>query len=49
VDRGLGLVSMRERAELMGGQFRLRRPAQGGLAVEVRVPNCVNDAQGVVA
>ena len=41
IDGGLGLVSMRERAELMGGQFRLQRPPQGGLAVEVRVPNCL--------
>ena len=37
-DRGMGLVSMRERAELMGGQLTLRQPAQGGLNVEVRVP-----------
>jgi signal transduction histidine kinase len=36
-DRGMGLVSMRERAELMGGQLVLRRPPQGGLAVQVRV------------
>jgi signal transduction histidine kinase len=42
IDSGLGLVSMRERAELMGGQFRLQRPSHGGLAVEVRVPNCVD-------
>jgi signal transduction histidine kinase len=44
VDSGLGLVSMRERAELMGGQFRLQRPAHGGLAVEVRVPKCLDAA-----
>jgi signal transduction histidine kinase len=37
-DRGMGLVSMRERAELMGGQLVLRRPPHGGLAVHVRVP-----------
>ena len=30
VDRGIGLVSMRERAELMGGSSRcVRRPAAG--------------------
>jgi signal transduction histidine kinase len=45
VDSGLGLVSMRERAELMGGQLRLRRPPDGGLAVEVRVPHAVDAAR----
>jgi signal transduction histidine kinase len=35
---GMGLVSMRERAELMGGHLTLRRPAAGGLIVELRVP-----------
>lgn len=52
VDSGLGLVSMRERAELMGGQLRLQRPAHGGLAVEVRVPDCLDttrSAGGAVA
>jgi signal transduction histidine kinase len=37
-DRGMGLVSMRERAELMGGQFVLSRPAEGGVRVTVRIP-----------
>jgi signal transduction histidine kinase len=37
-ERGMGLVSMRERAELMGGQLVLGRPAEGGLSVRVRVP-----------
>ncbi len=45
VDSGLGLVSMRERAELMGGHLRLRRPPDGGLAVEVRVPHVVDAAR----
>jgi signal transduction histidine kinase len=40
-NRGMGLVSMRERAELIGGEFRLRRPPQGGLTVHVTVPSCV--------
>jgi signal transduction histidine kinase len=35
---GMGLVSMRERAELMGGHLTLRRPPEGGLIVELRVP-----------
>ena len=38
VDRGIGLVSMRERAELMGGTFTLRPSAGRGLTVSVRVP-----------
>jgi signal transduction histidine kinase len=44
VESGLGLVSMRERAELIGGQLRLRRPPEGGLVVEVRVPDAVGSA-----
>jgi signal transduction histidine kinase len=36
--RGLGLISMRERAELMGGELQVRQAAQGGLIVSVRVP-----------
>ena len=35
---GLGLISMRERAELMGGELQLRQPPQGGLTVYLRVP-----------
>lgn len=38
LDRGIGLVSMRERAELMGGTFRLRGGDTRGLVVSVRVP-----------
>ena len=36
--RGIGLVSMRERAELMGGTFALRQSPSGGVVVAVRVP-----------
>ncbi len=39
--RGMGLVSMRERAELMGGELHLRHPPQGGLIVHLRVPACI--------
>jgi signal transduction histidine kinase len=42
--RGMGLVNMRERAELMGGEFQLRRPADGGLTVYVRIPLRRGDA-----
>jgi len=37
-DRGIGLVTMRERAELIGGTLELRQPPEGGLVVHVRAP-----------
>ena len=37
-DRGIGLVTMRERAELIGGTLDLRQPPAGGLMVRVRAP-----------
>ncbi len=36
--RGLGLVTMRERAELLGGTLRFTRPPEGGTLVQLRVP-----------
>jgi signal transduction histidine kinase len=36
--QGIGLISMRERTELMGGAFALTSSAHGGLVVTVRVP-----------
>ncbi|MFZ0296146.1 MAG: sensor histidine kinase [Candidatus Sulfotelmatobacter sp.] len=35
---GIGLVAMRERSELMGGRIVFSTPADGGTAVQVRVP-----------
>ncbi len=35
---GIGLVAMRERAELLGGSLELLRPAAGGTLVRLRVP-----------
>jgi signal transduction histidine kinase len=35
---GLGLVSMRERATLAGGQFEIHARPSGGTAVSIRVP-----------
>jgi signal transduction histidine kinase len=36
--RGIGLVGMRERAELIGGTWEISRPAQGGALVRVKIP-----------
>ena len=36
--RGLGLVAMRERAELVGGAIEFSRPDEGGTRVRLRVP-----------
>jgi signal transduction histidine kinase len=36
--RGLGLVAMRERAELVGGTLEFSRPDPGGTRVRLRVP-----------
>jgi len=36
--RGIGLVAMRERSELMGGQLSVSRPAEGGTLVHLTVP-----------
>jgi len=37
-NRGIGLVAMRERSELMGGQIIFSRPAEGGTRVHLAVP-----------
>jgi signal transduction histidine kinase len=36
--RGIGLVAMRERSELMGGQIVFSRPPEGGTLVHLSVP-----------
>jgi two-component system sensor histidine kinase UhpB len=35
---GLGLVSMRERARLVGGTLRVTSPSRGGTSIEARLP-----------
>ncbi len=35
---GLGIIAMRERAEMLGGTIEFVRPAQGGTLVRLRVP-----------
>jgi signal transduction histidine kinase len=37
--RGLGLVAMRERADLLGGTIEFLTPAAGGTLVRLRVPS----------
>jgi two-component system sensor histidine kinase UhpB len=39
--RGMGMVSMRERAELIGGELQVKRGAHGGTVVHLRVPGCL--------
>ncbi|MGC1413653.1 MAG: hypothetical protein WA817_00085, partial [Candidatus Acidiferrum sp.] len=35
--RGIGLVAMRERAEIIGGKLELLQPAVGGTTVRLRI------------
>jgi signal transduction histidine kinase len=37
-NQGIGLVAMRERAELLGGKIEFSNPSQGGVLVRLRVP-----------
>jgi signal transduction histidine kinase len=37
--RGLGLVAMRERADLLGGTIEFLTPPEGGTLVRLRIPN----------
>jgi signal transduction histidine kinase len=38
VKQGIGLVAMRERAELMGGRVIFSTPAEGGTRLQLTVP-----------
>jgi signal transduction histidine kinase len=42
--RGMGMVSMRERAELIGGELHVGRAAAGGTVIRLRVPGCLAPA-----
>jgi len=44
--QGIGLVAMRERSELMGGQLVLSRPAEGGTLVHLMVPREKAESHG---
>lgn len=43
VHPGLGIVAMRERAELVGGQLEITRPDEGGTRVRLVVPTVFQD------
>jgi signal transduction histidine kinase len=47
VKSGIGLVAMRERAELLGGTVDFYRPSQGGTLVRLTVPRERPDSNGV--
>jgi len=42
--QGIGLVAMRERAELLGGTIEFARPTQGGTLVRLKVPRVKLDS-----
>jgi signal transduction histidine kinase len=43
---GIGLVGMRERAELIGGALELLQPPGGGMLVRLTVPRERAEAHG---
>ena len=43
--RGIGLVGMRERAQLIGAELKFSQPAEGGTLVRLRVPRGVERAE----
>jgi signal transduction histidine kinase len=43
--RGIGLVAMRERSELMGGHITFSRPPEGGTLVHLTVPREIAEAK----
>jgi two-component system sensor histidine kinase UhpB len=40
--RGIGLVGMRERAQLIGAELKFMQPADGGTVVHLRVPKATS-------
>jgi signal transduction histidine kinase len=48
-ERGMGMVSMRERAELIGGELHVVPAQRGGTVVRLRVPGCLETAAPEVA
>jgi len=46
IQRGIGLVAMRERAELIGGTLAISPRSQGGTKVRLQIPRAKVDANG---
>jgi signal transduction histidine kinase len=46
MQRGIGLVAMRERAELIGGTLVISPRPQGGTKVRLQIPRIKVDANG---
>ena len=46
VRRGLGMVAMRERAELLRGKIEFSRPAEGGTLIRLDVPLSPSESYG---
>jgi len=46
MQRGIGLVAMRERAELIGGTLNVTPRPQGGTKVRLQIPRIKLDANG---
>jgi signal transduction histidine kinase len=44
--RGIGLISMRERADLLGGSLEFQRPAEGGTRVQLNIPLAAREQAG---
>jgi signal transduction histidine kinase len=49
VRQGIGLVAMRERAQLVHGTIEFVQPAEGGTLVRLRVPRAASDADTEVS
>jgi len=47
--RGIGLVGMRERAQLIGAQLKFAQPAEGGTLVQLRVPRTTAERQAAIS
>ncbi|MGH9497312.1 MAG: ATP-binding protein [Candidatus Sulfotelmatobacter sp.] len=46
IRRGIGLVAMRERSELMGGEIQFSRPSSGGTLIHLTVPRQKAESYG---
>jgi len=42
--QGIGLVAMRERAELLRGEIEFLKPPEGGTLVRLRIPRDMPDS-----